>query len=50
MFSAKVWWVEEEKVGVTWDLSCAVPKPATIKKDSMDHNQALETCVPEKKQ
>lgn len=28
MFGAKVWWMEGDKVGVAWDLSCAVPKPA----------------------
>lgn len=48
MFGTKVWWVEGQKVGVAWDLSCAVPKPAKIKRDSICYNQALETYVPEK--
>lgn len=32
MFGAKVWWMEGQKVGVAWDLSCAVPKLAKIKR------------------
>lgn len=32
MFSTTVWWVEGEKMGVVWDLSCAVPKPTERKR------------------
>ena len=47
MFGARVWWVEGEKVGVAWDLSCAVPKPAKIKWIKLVTIKALETSVPE---